>query len=184
MLKVVSGTARGLQLFDVKKSTTRPITARIKTSLFDMLQPYFVDEPVADFYSGTGSMGIEALSRGASHCDFVDADADCVEIINKNLQKTHLAEKAKVVNNAVYEFVKNLTATKYKMVFYDPPFPVVQKSYSKLSNEMQKILPFLDSEGAIVFRHPRRLFEVIDGFEVISQKEFGVSEVTILSPVN
>ncbi|PCJ58841.1 MAG: hypothetical protein COA79_12295 [Planctomycetota bacterium] len=182
MLKVVSGSARGLRLFDVNKSTTRPITSRIKTSLFDMIQPFFIGEPVADLYSGTGSMGIEALSRGATQCDFVDADPDCVEVINKNLEKTNLVKNTSVINSSVSEFLKNLSNEKYKIVFYDPPFPLVKKSYSHLQKEMQKLLPFIDVDGAIVFRHPKRLFEDVDGFEVVNQREFGVSEVTLLSP--
>lgn len=184
MLRVVSGLARGIILDDVNKDTTRPITSRIKTSLFDKLQFFIADEKIADLYSGTGSMGIEALSRGASNCDFVDLDKDCVAIIHKNLEKTKLVNRANVYGCTVASFVANhAKPNSYQVILYDPPFPLVKDSYAQVKNELLSLIPLLKEEGAIIFRHPCHAYETITEFEVISQKEYGINQITILTPI-
>lgn len=184
MLRVVSGLAKGTLLLDVNKETTRPITSRIKTSLFDKLQFFITDEKIADFYSGTGSMGIEALSRGASFCDFVDLDPDCVEVIKKNIEKTNFKNKAKVFKNSVSEFVSQHAIPKnYQVILYDPPFPIVKESYQQIIDELLSFIPLLKEEGAVIFRHPKNSYQTITEFEVISQKEYGINEITILTPL-
>lgn len=183
MLRVVSGFAKGIFLEDVNKETTRPITSRIKTSLFDKIQFFLADEKVADLYSGTGSMGIEALSRGASFCDFVDQDSDCIHTINKNLKKTKLENKANVVHGTIESFVKNVAMkNSYQVILYDPPFPLVKDAFSVIRQELLSFIPLLKNEGAIIFRHPTYSYETISEFEVISQKEYGISQITILTP--
>jgi 16S rRNA (guanine966-N2)-methyltransferase len=183
VLRVVSGFAKGIFLEDVNKETTRPITSRIKTSLFDKIQFFIADEKVADLYSGTGSMGIEALSRGASFCDFVDLDSDCVDTIKKNLKKTKLENKGNVHCSAIENFVKNIALkNEYQVILYDPPFPLVKDSFSLIRQELLSFLPILKKEGAIIFRHPTYSYETISEFEVLSQKEYGISQITILTP--
>lgn len=183
MLRVVSGFAKGIFLEDVNKETTRPITSRIKTSLFDKIQFFIADEKVADLYSGTGSMGIEALSRGAKFCDFVDCDSDCISTINKNLKKTKLENKANVTHGTIENFVKNVAVKNtYQAILYDPPFPLVKDSFSVIRQELLSFIPLLKNEGAIIFRHPTYSYETISEFEVISQKEYGISQITILTP--
>lgn len=183
MLRVVSGFAKGIFLEDVNKETTRPITSRIKTSLFDKIQFFIADEKVADLYSGTGSMGIEALSRGANFCDFVDCDSDCISTINKNLKKTKLENKANVTHGTIENFVKNVAVKNtYQAILYDPPFPLVKDSFSVIRQELLSFIPLLKNEGAIIFRHPTYSYETISEFEVISQKEYGISQITILTP--
>ena len=184
MLKVVSGSAKGTLLLDVNKETTRPITSRIKTSLFDKLQFFIADEKIADLYSGTGSMGIEALSRGASYCDFVDIDTDCTEIIKKNLEKTKFADKANVFRGTVREFIaKHTTPDSYRAILYDPPFPIVKDSYDQITSELISMIPLLKSEGAVIFRHPQNFYKSMAEYEVISQKEYGINQITILTPL-
>jgi len=183
VLRVVSGFAKGIFLEDVNKETTRPITSRIKTSLFDKIQFFIADEKIADLYSGTGYMGIEALSHGASFCDFVDIDGDCVDTIHNNLKKTKLENKAKVYQGSIESYVKNVAEKNvYQVILYDPPFPLVKNSFSVIKQELLSFIPLLKSEGAIIFRHPTYSFETIPEFEIISQKEYGVSQITILTP--
>lgn len=184
MLRVVSGLAKGTLLLDVNKETTRPITSRIKTSLFDKLQFFIADEKIADLYSGTGSMGIEALSRGASFCDFVDSDTDCISVINHNLEKTKLMNKANVFSSSVFEFAtKHAKPNTYQAILYDPPFPKVKEAYEQIKNELLSFIPLLKEEGAVIFRHPINTYETISEYEVISQKNYGINQITILTPL-
>ncbi len=179
-MKVVSGIARGIILFEVNKSTTRSITARIKTSLFDKLQPFIIDEPILDLYAGTGSMGIEALSRGASSCVFVDRDLDCFLTIQKNVKKTNFEEKSEIIKESVSQFLEKNETRKFKIILYDPPFPIVKSAYNTISDEISLMKPHLLDDAAIIFRHPMGTFQSIEGFEVLDQKEYGISEITFL----
>src|SRR5947207_12974251 len=97
-MRVLSGIARGVPLKTVPDMATRPILDRVKKSLFSILDAagLLVDGRVADLYAGTGTQGIEALSRGAEWCGFVERRADAAGLLKENLAKTKLAEPAAV----------------------------------------------------------------------------------------
>ncbi|MFH0939729.1 MAG: RsmD family RNA methyltransferase, partial [Planctomycetota bacterium] len=97
-MRVLSGSARSVPLKTVPDFGTRPILDRLKKSLFSILDSMslIVDARVADLYAGTGTLGIEALSRGAEHCLFVEKRSDAVQLLHENLAKTKLAAKAEV----------------------------------------------------------------------------------------
>src|SRR5438034_6092983 len=97
-MKVLSGTARGVPLKTVPDMQTRPILDRIKKSLFSILESstLILDARVADLYAGTGTQGIEALSRGAESCLFVEKRSDAIVLLKENLDKTRLGEKATI----------------------------------------------------------------------------------------
>src|SRR5947207_3846251 len=97
-MRVLSGIARGVPLKTVPDMATRPILDRLKKSLFSMLDAagLLLDARVADFYAGTGTQGIEALSRGAERCLFVEKRRDAVALLEANLAKTKLSARAEV----------------------------------------------------------------------------------------
>ena len=97
-MRVLSGTARGVPLKTVPDFQTRPILDRVKKSLFSILDAaaLLVDARVADLYAGTGTQGIEALSRGAERCLFIEKRPDAIELMRENLQKTKLSPRATV----------------------------------------------------------------------------------------
>lgn len=118
-MRVISGMCRGTKLFSVEGDNTRPTTDRIKETLFNIINPYLRDCIFLDLFSGTGSIGIEALSRGASHCVFVDNQKIAVDIIYKNLEKTKLQDKATVLKSDVFSVITN---KKFDIIFMDPPY--------------------------------------------------------------
>lgn len=95
-MRVIAGTARSLRLKTPEGMDTRPTTDRIKETLFNMLQPYLGDALFVDLFSGSGGIGIEALSRGARHAYFIENERRALSCIQENLQFTHLAEQATV----------------------------------------------------------------------------------------
>ena len=95
-MRVISGTARGTNLETLEGNNTRPTLDRVKEALFNIIQCNIVDANVLDLFSGSGALGIEALSRGAKACIMCDKSYEAIQIINKNIRKTHLEEKAKV----------------------------------------------------------------------------------------
>lgn len=96
-LRVVTGTAKGRKLRMVPGDSTRPVSDRVKVSLFDILGGDVAGARMLDLFAGTGSVGIEALSRGASHLVFVDSDTRAIETIRANLQSTGLQSGAEVI---------------------------------------------------------------------------------------
>ena len=101
---------------------TRPTTDRVKESLFNIIAPYIADSRVLDLFAGTGSLGIEALSRGAAYAVFVDKSQECYGIIKDNLIHTKLSEKAEVHTGDSIAMLDKLKGQKFDLVFLDPPY--------------------------------------------------------------
>jgi 16S rRNA (guanine(966)-N(2))-methyltransferase RsmD len=120
-VRVIAGTARGLRLTAVPGTTTRPITDRVKTSLFNILGSRVVDARFLDLFAGTGSVGIEALSRGAAAATFVEKNARAVATIRRNLAITKLSRDATVVRRDVFRFVPEHSGSGYDLVHIAPP---------------------------------------------------------------
>lgn len=122
-MRVISGIAKGTKLETLEGNETRPTLDRVKEALFNILQNQIRDAYVLDLFSGSGALGIEALSRGAKFCALCDKSNNAIRIIKNNLQKTKLEEKAIVIKN---EYIKtlNILKSEYKfdIIFVDPPY--------------------------------------------------------------
>jgi 16S rRNA (guanine966-N2)-methyltransferase len=121
-MRVIAGIAKGFQLKGPDRATTRPATDLVRGATFSMLEGLASDwSQVLDLFSGTGAMGIEALSRGAGWVDFVDRQRRCCDIIKQNLAKTKLAENAHVYCCEVEKAIAFLDK-EYDIVIMDPPY--------------------------------------------------------------
>lgn len=123
-MRVIAGSARRLLLKTLEGMDTRPTTDRIKETLFNMLSPQIPGCVFLDLFSGSGAIGIEALSRGAKLAVMVDNNPKAAECIRENLQKTRLEEGAVVMNQDVLTALKRLEGRNYRfdIVFMDPPY--------------------------------------------------------------
>lgn len=119
-MRVIGGTAKGRKLLAVPGDTTRPILDRVKTSLFDILRPRLDGIRVLDLFGGSGAVGIEALSQGATHCTFIDITPKAVETIKKNLETTGLSAQASVRCNDSFRFLKSCSE-QYDLIYVAPP---------------------------------------------------------------
>ena len=119
--RIIAGTARGIRIDSVPGDTTRPITDRVKESLFNIIGGDVVDSTFLDLFGGTGSVGIEALSRGARYCQFLDLAPQAIKTIKKNLESTHLAEKARVRQIDAFQFLRLPPVEKYDYIYVAPP---------------------------------------------------------------
>src|SRR5512142_1837980 len=113
-MRVISGTARGRTLKSPGEAT-RPITDRVKTSLFNILGTRVIDANVLDLFAGAGSVGIEALSRGARAATFVELDHQALQAIKANLALTRLADRANVVRQDVFKFIGKAPPEKFDL---------------------------------------------------------------------
>lgn len=120
-MRVISGTARGRRLKELSGMDTRPTTDKVKESLFNIVQFDIEGRKVLDLFGGTGQLGIEALSRGAASCTFVDQSRQAAAIIRENLQATGFSDKARVVQGESLAFLTG-SREKFDLILLDPPY--------------------------------------------------------------
>lgn len=119
-MRVVGGSAKGRKLKSVPGDSTRPVTDRVKTALFDILRPFLPGIKVLDLFAGSGAVGIEALSQGAARCTFIDLERRAIETIRENLTCTGLAEQAEVKLADAFRFLKNCREA-FDLIYIAPP---------------------------------------------------------------
>lgn len=121
-MRVIAGKARSLKLKTPEGLETRPTTDRIKETLFNMLQPYLPDSIFIDLFSGSGGIGIEALSRGAGHAYFVENNKYAIACIQENLKFTRLGDDATICKQDVLSALSGIHEKEADVIFMDPPY--------------------------------------------------------------
>ncbi len=126
-MRVISGEAKGIRLVSPAGSETRPTLDRHKESLFNIINPYLINSRFLDLFSGSGAIGIEALSRGASFCCFVDQNKESVDCIKQNLNHTRLNHKAQVYHQEIINALDQLKSNNlcFDIVYMDPPYDLI-----------------------------------------------------------
>ena len=120
-MRVITGIARGRKLKELPGMETRPTTDKVKESVFNIVQFDIEGRRVLDLFAGTGQMGIEALSRGAAHCTFVDLRKEAAAVVRENLAHTKLSENGKVIQGDYLAFLTGCRE-KFDLAFLDPPY--------------------------------------------------------------
>ncbi len=120
-MRVITGEARGRKLITLEGDDVRPTTDRVKEGMFNIIQFDIEGANVIDLFAGSGQLGIEALSRGASHCTFVDASKHAVEVVKENLKNTGLQKKAGVICGDSKMYI-SLSHDVFDIAFLDQPY--------------------------------------------------------------
>ena len=120
-MRVIAGDFRRLILETPKGNNTRPTTDRIKETLFNMINDRLYDIRFLDLFSGSGGIGLEALSRGARECYFIENNRDAIKCIENNIHKTKSEDKAHLVKGDVFTLIPSLPGV-FDIVFMDPPY--------------------------------------------------------------
>ena len=133
-MRVISGSARGRRLKELQGMDTRPTTDKVKESLFNIIQFEIEGRRVLDLFGGTGQLGIEALSRGADHCTFVDMRKEAAALIRENLRLTGLSERSRVVQGDALSFLSSC-GEKFDVILLDPPYhtELLEKSVERIT---------------------------------------------------
>ena len=149
-MRVISGCARGVRLKTPEGLKTRPTADRVKEAMFSIIQFDLPGAKVLDLFGGTGQLGVEALSRGASSAVFIDESDRACKLIKENLHLAKFSEKGRVIRSDYMSFLKN-AAEKFNIIFLDPPYAEVF-----LENSLKIIteIDILQSGGIIVTERP------------------------------
>ena len=177
-MRVIAGEAGGRTLKGPPRSGVRPTSDRVREALFEILEAHHVDlETVLDLYSGTGAMGIEALSRGAARCDFVEADARTAAVIRENLALTGMQDRARVFNLPVAKALNRLIGP-YGLVVADPPY-----EYDRAEKELMQLVErgLLAPGGTLAVEHSKRHEwpPALAGRELLLSRRYGDSAITL-----
>lgn len=172
-MRVIAGRAKSMPLKTVSGNGTRPTTDRVKETLFNMIQPQLSDCNFLDLFSGSGGIGIEALSRGARHCVFVEKDRGAASCIRENLSFTKLVSFGKIINSDVLSALKQLEGREcFDLIFMDPPYDMEWE---------KKVLEYLTSSSLItldtlliVEASNKTSFSYLEdlNYEIVKKKEY------------
>lgn len=172
-MRVISGIAKGRRLRPVPGDVTRPISDRVKQALFDILGDDVVGADVLDLFAGTGSVGIEALSRGARRAVFIDSHRDAIATIQANLKLTGLATRAEVIRTDVFIYLANDPRQSFHIIYIAPP------QYQGLWARTLKLLDarpgWLAEDGvAIAQIHPKEYEPLaLANLALVDQRRYG-----------
>jgi len=166
-MRIIAGDHRGRAILGPEDmQTTRPIIDRVKEALFNRLTSLGLLQPdgdnegwsVVDVFSGTGSLGLEALSRGAASCTFVDQDRDAVRRLNENIETLGLTDRAQVVQGSALAgyWSASLRPGSIPVAFGDPPYAMMQEDEqgAKVLAMVQQMRPIMERGGVVVVRTP------------------------------
>ena len=176
-MRVITGSARGVQLKTPEGMVTRPTTDRVKEAMFSIIHFEIPGAAVLDLFGGTGQLGIEALSRGAKSAVFVDAGEPACRLIRENLKRTRLEGQARVVRSDYLDYLSR-TGEKFDIIFLDPPYAEVF-----LENALNRIteIDILRTGGIIVTERPlgKELPWEFPGYQRSKDYKYGKTLLTI-----
>lgn len=169
VMRVVAGTARGRRLVAPKGLDVRPTTGRVREAIGNRLSSMGVlrDARIVDLFAGTGALGIEALSRGASHATFVENSTEALRAIETNVATLDLEAQSTVVRGDAVSFVAG--APDYDVAFIDPPY--TWDAWDKLLGSLKADVAVCESRNAI---------SVPDGWELVRSDRYGTTVVTLI----
>jgi len=187
-MRIIAGSKRGLRLLSPKGDVSRPIVDRVKESVFDVLYNY--DLPtgafVADLFSGVGSLGLEALSRGAEFVTFVERDPKIEIVLKRNIAMAGFVGQSKVIIANAFKVGAPVSSKgrKYKLVFVDPPYAATQdvSKKSQLAGLMDILAGQITDDGMVVVRTQKGM-ELPDNygmFEILQRRTWGSMNVALL----
>jgi 16S rRNA (guanine966-N2)-methyltransferase len=154
LMRIIAGEHRGRRLLAPEGDATRPITDRVKQSLFDILAPRIESATVYDCFAGTGSMGLECLSRGAERAIFIETDRSAIARLRKNIAAIREERRSQVIPTDVFRYFADKTPLPLAdLVFLDPPYRFLTERREALVRLADQLALHLKADAVVVFRH-------------------------------
>jgi 16S rRNA (guanine(966)-N(2))-methyltransferase RsmD len=181
-MRVIAGSAKGI-ILKQPALVTRPTMDRVRAAIFSILGERTPQAHVLDLFSGTGAMGIEALSRGAASATFVDNNSKCIEVIADNLKKTRLEGKVTRMDALTYLSYRSKEKP-FDLIFADPPY--ADKEGNNLAASLLKsphLLSAMAPEALLILECERKqLLPETPHLEVLTDRIYGVTRIIIMQP--
>ena len=174
-MRVITGTARGRKLNTLEGQDVRPTTDKVKEAIFSIVQFDIEGSGILDLFAGSGQLGIEALSRGAAHCTFVDSSQKSIKVVNENINVTGFDDKSSVLNTDSTGYLRTCRQ-KFDIAFLDPPYE---------KGILEQTLPLLEKcmsdRGIVVCEHEQKLIlpEEYGRLKKSKTYKYGKIEVTV-----
>ncbi|MFH1371634.1 MAG: 16S rRNA (guanine(966)-N(2))-methyltransferase RsmD [Planctomycetota bacterium] len=187
-MRIIAGTKRGMKLFSPPGLDSRPITDRVKESLFSVLQKYDLPsgKTVADVFAGVGSLGLEALSRGATFVTFVEYNPKIAPILERNIEKAGFVKQSKVIRADAFKINLSTGAEhpRYDLAFVDPPYvdSTETQAGSPLAILLTRLANSIMADGFVIVRthQDRNLLQSYGSLKIVERRQWGTMAVTIL----
>ena len=181
-MRVIRGKFKNKKLYFPNNLITRPLKDSVKENIFNILEHSQTKNfkikncKIMDLYAGSGSFGIECLSRDASEVIFVEKDREAIKNLKKNVEQLNLDEKYKIIERDIYDFIKNTKfKIKFDIIFLDPPY-----KEKKINLLIKKIDEFdlLKKKGiVIIHRHKNEKDIFTNKFKILIEKKYGISKI-------
>jgi 16S rRNA (guanine966-N2)-methyltransferase len=174
-MRIIAGSRKGHTIQSPKGLDTRPTSDRVRENVFNIVAPWVEGARVLDLYAGSGAMGLEALSRGAQATVFVEADADAVRAIERNLDKLRLTGATVLRRDALTGLAQEAAASrKYDLVLADPPYAMTD--YDALARYLPSVLA---DDGLLVLESDAKVEPELPGLAVRTTRKYGSTRVTV-----
>lgn len=174
-MRVIAGRLRGRPLTAPAGSATRPTADRVRETLFSMLASRlgsFDGLAVADLYAGSGALGIEALSRGAAHCHFVDSGGAAIAALRTNVERLGILDQAMIVNSRVETFAPSQS---FQLIFADPPY-----GFEPARALANRAVAWLDPGGWLAIETERGSAPEPGDLGIAAERDVGRARLTLL----
>ena len=188
-MRIIAGKFKGISLYKPKNKKIRPLKDMVKESIFNFLihsnkiSFELEHSSVLDLYSGTGSFGLECISRGTTEAIFVEKEKEAIKILEKNIKKLKAEDETKIFSDDVFNIIKKhdkalfdwLSNKKFDLIFCDPPF-----KYTNINDLIKLIITkdLLKKNGIIILHeHKNAKEKFTDYFEVIDKRIYGLSKI-------
>ena len=165
-MRIISGRFRSRRLHAPRDaSTTRPIPDRVKESLYNLLRGHIEDAVLLDCFAGTGSFGLEALSRGASRCYFVERDRAIANLLERNIAELRVEDECEViVGDALGPATLLRCPDQIDLIFMDPPYPLArdEEGWGRIRTQASRLVERLSDDGYLMIRTPYPLLHIVE----------------------
>lgn len=171
--RIIAGKARGIRLLPVPGDSTRPVTDRVKEALFNIISTDIVESTFLDLFGGTGSIGIEALSRGARSCLFLEINSKAVATIKENLNRTRTTDSARVMQTDSLKYLASPQISSFDYIYIAPP--QYKEIWIKAMNLLDDNIGLLSEDGWVIVQiHPIEYVELKpDNLIEFDQRKYG-----------
>ena len=183
-MRIIAGEFRGRKLLPPDTDATRPITDRVKQSLFDIIAPSIPGAVIYDCFSGTGSMGLECLSRGAKQSVFFELDKNALKRLRENIQTLKVENHSTIISTDIFKYFNTqISIPKADFIFLDPPYRFLREKSADMQLLAKNMAAQLTDDGVVIFRHDATDNLPLEALKEIDRREYGSMTIVFLKKI-